>query len=71
MPGPVAPGELEMCHKLKTMLEDGQVVTEQIVHDMMMLFHETVLESNQRIKALVALLREAAEDVDVEAVMML
>ena len=69
LPGPVAPGELEVCHKLKNLLEDGQVVTEQVVHDIMMLFPEDLIQSNKRVKALVALLQRTAEDVDVENVM--
>eukprot|EP00946_MAST-07B_sp_MAST-7B-sp1_P003002 g3002.t1 len=71
MPGPVAPGEVEMCRKLKTFLEDGQVVTEQIVHDLLIIIDKSVLQTNTRMKALARLLRRAAENVGMQNVLSL
>eukprot|EP00946_MAST-07B_sp_MAST-7B-sp1_P005113 g5113.t1 len=55
--------EVEMCRKLKSFLEDGQFMTEQIVHDLLLILDENVLQTNTRLKALAQLLRRAAEDV--------
>ena len=59
--GTPAPGELMLVLRLKTLLEDGDKITEQVVHDMMMMAEKSGTAKHPRLILLLKVLRKQAE----------
>ena len=64
MQGQSSAGEDALSSKLKELLEDGECVTEQVVHDLMMLLERGFEATNPRLKKIVTALRAEAERSD-------
>ena len=61
LPGNPAPGENMLVLRLKTLLEDGDSITEQVVHDMLMMADKSGNGKHPRLKKLLSCLRTQAK----------
>ena len=61
LPGTVAPGEIALVRGIKALLEDGKTITEQVVHETMVMLDKNTYSKHPRIQKLIKVLTKQTE----------